>query len=68
MNLYRAWVSGQKEATLEHIEAESSFFARLKIANKYRLKTFDCVAQRVTYCETCGPDAGMAPLHSGPCT
>jgi len=46
MNTYRVWVSGQKAQTLETLQAETSIAARLKVAHKYRLKTYDVVAQR----------------------
>jgi len=47
MNTYRCWIVGQKNATQELIQAESSLAARQKIARKYRLAITDAVAQRV---------------------
>jgi hypothetical protein len=47
LKTYRCWISGQKAQTLEVIQAVSAIAARLRIASKYGLKTYDCVAQRV---------------------
>jgi hypothetical protein len=47
MNTYRIWVSGQKETTLVTRQFETSFAARMWMANRYGLKTYDVVAQRV---------------------
>lgn len=47
MNRYRVWVSGQKAATFEIMERETSFAARMSMANKYGLKTYDCIASRI---------------------
>ena len=47
MNTYRIWISGQKETTLVTRQFETSFAARMWMANRYGLKTYDVVAQRV---------------------
>jgi hypothetical protein len=43
---YRAWITGRKAQTLETLQADSSFAARMRIANKYGVKTLEVVAIR----------------------
>jgi hypothetical protein len=54
---YRVWISGQKERTLVTREFESAIAARLWIAARYDLKTYDAVAQRVEPVEDTVPSS-----------
>ncbi len=45
---FRVWISGQKETTMVFRQFASAFNARMFLANRYGLKTYDVVAQRVS--------------------
>jgi hypothetical protein len=45
---YKCWIDGKKETTVQEIEAETAFLARQRIATQYGVKTFQCIAVRLS--------------------
>jgi hypothetical protein len=43
---YKCWIDGSKEATVQIINAVSSFQARQRIATMYGMKTYQVIAIR----------------------
>jgi len=47
MHAYKCWIAGSKEATVQTINAVSSFQARQRVAAMYGMKTYQVIAIRV---------------------
>ena len=47
MKTYKCWIDGSKEATVQVINAVSSFQARQRVAAMYGMKTYQVIAIRV---------------------
>jgi len=48
MKTYRIWISRQKETTIVTREFADAFAAKLWMASRHNIKTFNVVTQRVT--------------------